>query len=27
KSFKDTGLAALRQAGLSPQDVTRLVGL
>ncbi|WP_217572697.1 tRNA glutamyl-Q(34) synthetase GluQRS [Mesorhizobium sp. GbtcB19] len=27
KSFKDTGLAALRQAGLSPQDVERLVGL
>ncbi|RWG54878.1 MAG: tRNA glutamyl-Q(34) synthetase GluQRS [Mesorhizobium sp.] len=27
KSFKDTGLAALRQAGVSPQDVMRLVGL
>ena len=27
KSLKDTGLAALRQAGMSPQDVRRLVGL
>ncbi|BCM21877.1 tRNA glutamyl-Q(34) synthetase GluQRS [Mesorhizobium sp. J8] len=27
KSFKDTGLAALREAGMSPQDVTRLLGL
>lgn len=27
KSFKDTGLAALRQAGMSPQDIGRLVGL
>ncbi|WP_027167442.1 tRNA glutamyl-Q(34) synthetase GluQRS [Mesorhizobium sp. WSM3224] len=27
KSFKDTGVAALRQAGMSPQDVARLVGL
>ncbi|TPN76919.1 tRNA glutamyl-Q(34) synthetase GluQRS [Mesorhizobium sp. CU2] len=27
KSFKDTGLAALRQAGASPQDIKRLVGL
>ncbi len=27
KSFKDTGLAALRQAGASPDDVRRLVGL
>ncbi|SFP22556.1 glutamyl-Q tRNA(Asp) synthetase [Mesorhizobium sp. NFR06] len=27
KSFKDTGLAALRDAGVSPQDVKRLVGL
>ncbi|NUS18649.1 MAG: tRNA glutamyl-Q(34) synthetase GluQRS [Mesorhizobium sp.] len=27
KSFKDTGLASLRQAGLSPQDIRRLVGL
>ncbi|PBC06359.1 tRNA glutamyl-Q(34) synthetase GluQRS [Mesorhizobium sp. WSM3860] len=27
KSFKDTGLAALRQAGVSPQNVVRLVGL
>ncbi|MDG4888719.1 tRNA glutamyl-Q(34) synthetase GluQRS [Mesorhizobium sp. WSM4887] len=27
KSFKDTGLAALRQAGVSPQDVVRLIGL
>ncbi|UCI08866.1 tRNA glutamyl-Q(34) synthetase GluQRS [Mesorhizobium sp. B1-1-8] len=27
KSLKDTGLAALRQAGLSPHDVRRLVGL
>lgn len=26
KSFKDTGLAALREAGMSPQDVRRLVG-
>ena len=26
KSLKDTGLAALRRAGLSPQDVRRLVG-
>lgn len=25
KSFKDTGLAALREAGMSPQDVRRLV--
>ncbi|MDX8445762.1 tRNA glutamyl-Q(34) synthetase GluQRS [Mesorhizobium captivum] len=27
KSLKDTGIAALRQAGVSPQDVRRLVGL
>jgi len=27
KSFGDTGLAALRQAGASPEDVRRLVGL
>ncbi|RUU68442.1 tRNA glutamyl-Q(34) synthetase GluQRS, partial [Mesorhizobium sp. M2C.T.Ca.TU.009.01.2.1] len=27
KSFKDTGLAALREAGVSPQDVKRLLGL
>ncbi|CDX14471.1 Glutamyl-Q tRNA(Asp) synthetase [Mesorhizobium sp. ORS 3324] len=27
KSFKDTGLAALRQAGVSPQEVRQLVGL
>lgn len=27
KSFKDTGLAALREAGMSPQDIRRLVGL
>ncbi|RAZ86642.1 tRNA glutamyl-Q(34) synthetase GluQRS [Mesorhizobium hawassense] len=27
KSFKDTGLAALREAGMSPRDITRLVGL
>ncbi|AZO27706.1 tRNA glutamyl-Q(34) synthetase GluQRS [Mesorhizobium sp. M1B.F.Ca.ET.045.04.1.1] len=27
KSLKDTGLAALRHAGMSPQDVRRLVGL
>jgi glutamyl-Q tRNA(Asp) synthetase len=27
KSLNDTGLAALRQAGMSPQDVRRLVGL
>ncbi|OHV86346.1 tRNA glutamyl-Q(34) synthetase GluQRS [Mesorhizobium sp. ORS 3428] len=27
KSFKDTGLAALRQAGVSPQGVGRLIGL
>jgi glutamyl-Q tRNA(Asp) synthetase len=27
KSFKDTGLAALREAGMSPRDVERLVGL
>ncbi|TPI17238.1 tRNA glutamyl-Q(34) synthetase GluQRS [Mesorhizobium sp. B4-1-3] len=27
KSFKDTGLAALREAGMSPQDVRQLVGL
>ena len=27
KSLKDTGLAALRQAGMSPQDVRGLVGL
>ncbi|KUM25247.1 glutamyl-Q tRNA(Asp) ligase [Mesorhizobium loti] len=27
KSLKDTGLAVLRQAGMSPQDVRRLVGL
>ncbi|MBZ9843654.1 tRNA glutamyl-Q(34) synthetase GluQRS [Mesorhizobium sp. CA5] len=26
KSFKDTGLASLREAGMSPQDVRRLVG-
>jgi glutamyl-Q tRNA(Asp) synthetase len=26
KSFKDTGLAALRDDGASPQDVQRLVG-
>ncbi|TIV49774.1 MAG: tRNA glutamyl-Q(34) synthetase GluQRS, partial [Mesorhizobium sp.] len=25
KSFKDTGLAALREAGMSPQDVRRLL--
>ncbi|MDX8499398.1 tRNA glutamyl-Q(34) synthetase GluQRS [Mesorhizobium sp. VK4C] len=27
KSLKDTGLAALRHAGMAPQDVRRLVGL
>ncbi|RWM35850.1 tRNA glutamyl-Q(34) synthetase GluQRS [Mesorhizobium sp.] len=27
KSLKDTGLAALRQAGMSPQDIRRLIGL
>lgn len=27
KSFKDTGLAALREAGMSPHDIRRLVGL
>jgi len=27
KSFKDTGLAALREAGVAPQEVGRLVGL
>lgn len=27
KSFRDTGLAALRDAGISPQDVRRLIGL
>ncbi len=27
KSFKDTGLAALREAGMSPRDIERLVGL
>ncbi|RAZ73974.1 tRNA glutamyl-Q(34) synthetase GluQRS [Mesorhizobium atlanticum] len=27
KSYKDTGLAALREAGMSPQDVARLLGL
>ncbi|RRI00662.1 tRNA glutamyl-Q(34) synthetase GluQRS [Mesorhizobium tamadayense] len=27
KSLKDTGLAALRQAGMSPQDVRQLLGL
>ncbi|MET3595890.1 MULTISPECIES: tRNA glutamyl-Q(34) synthetase GluQRS [Mesorhizobium] len=27
KSLKDTGLAALRQAGMAPQDVKRLIGL
>ncbi|MDX8440292.1 tRNA glutamyl-Q(34) synthetase GluQRS [Mesorhizobium australafricanum] len=26
KSFKDTGLAALRQAGMSPRDIRRLIG-
>ena len=27
KSYKDTGLAALREAGMPPQDITRLLGL
>ncbi|TIT83026.1 MAG: tRNA glutamyl-Q(34) synthetase GluQRS, partial [Mesorhizobium sp.] len=27
KSLKDTGLAALRDAGASPQAVKRLIGL